>query len=402
VNWRKLRTFLLTVLVLCIIPATRYYQIDVPLLRFLRSSSRIDPLSLHLAGEFVENNLGTEQEPDGSVTVRMIAEQYLFIPHCILVPVGVPVHLRITSADAVHSLTFDGTGYAVKVLPGTISEAQLQFSRVGEYKTACREFCGAGHYAMRSELKVVPREQFPALRPEERGNCAAASTLLLRPRDNPADGIPSYITWTPETIAAASRGDAFRGMLLARRCDHCHGAEGFSAEASTPNLASLDKLAIWKQLQDFRSHKRSSRAMEPIAESLSSRDVADVVAYYSKLPVFKDPQDNRSFPQSRPDPVRAAIASRLIAFGDGERGIPPCQACHGPVAFRPGVPSLANQNADYILNQLEAFANRTRANDINEPMRIISALLTEDERHALAAYYGSGLGLEPASTTVPR
>ncbi|MFZ0817385.1 MAG: hypothetical protein WAM78_17815 [Candidatus Sulfotelmatobacter sp.] len=398
-NWRKLRTVLLTVLVLCIIPATRYYQIDVPLLRFLRGSSRVDPLSLHLAGEFVENNLGTEQEADGSVTVRMIAEQYLFIPHCILVPVGVPVHLRITSADAVHSLTFDGTQYAVKVLPGTISEAQLQFYRVGEYKTACREFCGAGHYAMRSELKVVPREQFPALRPGERGNCDAFS---LEARDNPADGIPSYITWTPETIAAASRGDAFRGMLLARRCDHCHGAEGFSAEASTPNLASLDRLAVWKQLQDFRSYKRSSRAMEPIAASLSSRDVADVVAYYSKLPVFKDLQDNRSFPQSRPDPVRAAIASRLIAFGDGGRGIPPCQACHGPVAFRPGVPSLTNQNADYVLNQLEAFANGSRANDINEPMRIISALLTEDERHALAAYYGSGLGLEPASTTVPR
>lgn len=172
-NWPKLRKFLLTVLVLCLIPATRYYQIDVPLWRFLRGPGHVDPLSLHLSGEFVENNLGTEQEPDGSVTVRMIAQQYLFIPHCILVPAGVAVHLRITSADAVHSLTFNGTDYAVKVLPGTISEAQLQFPRPGEYKMPCREFCGAGHYAMRSQLIVVPRDQFPALRPEERGNCAA-------------------------------------------------------------------------------------------------------------------------------------------------------------------------------------------------------------------------------------
>jgi cytochrome c oxidase subunit II len=173
VNWRKLRTFLLTVLILCLIPATRYYQIDVPVLRFLEGSGHVDPSSLHLSGEFVENNLGTEQEPDGSVTVRMIAQQYLFIPHCILVPAGVPVHLRITSADAVHSLTFNGTDYAVKVLPGTISEAQLQFPHPGEYKMPCREFCGAGHYAMRSRLQVVPPDQFPALRAEERGNCAA-------------------------------------------------------------------------------------------------------------------------------------------------------------------------------------------------------------------------------------
>jgi cytochrome c oxidase subunit II len=173
VNWRKLRTFLITLLVLCLIPLTRYYQIDVPLLHFLGGSRHLDPLSLHLSGEFVENNLGSELEPDGSVTVRMIAEQYLFIPHCIMVPAGVPIHLRITSADAVHSLTFQGTDYAVKVLPGTISEAQLQFPRAGDYLTTCREFCGAGHYAMRSVLQVVPHDKFPALRPEERGNCAA-------------------------------------------------------------------------------------------------------------------------------------------------------------------------------------------------------------------------------------
>jgi len=172
VNWRKLRTLFLWAFALSLIPATRYYQIDVPLLHFLRGH-HVDPLSLHLAGEFVENNLGTEQNSDGSVTVRMIAQQYLFIPHCIVVPVGVPVHLRITSADAVHSLTFNGTDYAVKVLPGTISDAQLEFPHPGEYQMPCREFCGAGHYAMRSELKVVPREQFPVLRPEERGNCAA-------------------------------------------------------------------------------------------------------------------------------------------------------------------------------------------------------------------------------------
>jgi cytochrome c oxidase subunit 2 len=172
VNWRKLRTFLLTVLVLCLIPATRYYQIDEPLLRYLKGTGKVDPLALHLSGEFVENNLGTQQNADGSVTVRMIAQQYLFVPHCILVPAGVPVHLRITSADAVHALAFSGTEYNVKVLSGTISATRLEFSRPGEYKTVCREFCGAGHYAMRSEFKVVPREQFPVLRAGERGSCA--------------------------------------------------------------------------------------------------------------------------------------------------------------------------------------------------------------------------------------
>jgi cytochrome c553 len=227
------------------------------------------------------------------------------------------------------------------------------------------------------------------------------SSLVLA-GDEPPERIPSDVSWTHETIAAASSGDAFRGMLLARRCEHCHGAEGFSAVATTPNLAAMERLATWKQLEDFRSHKRASAVMEAIAGSLSSRDVADVVAYYAKLPVFQDPQDERSFPQAAPDHGHAAIASRLISFGDGERGIPPCQACHGPVAYRPGAPALATQNADYVLDQLEAFASRRRTNDINMPMRTIASLLTEDERHALAEYYGAGLGIDAGSATGPR
>jgi len=253
---------------------------------------------------------------------------------------------------------------------------------------------------------TVSSRSFPGLAPVLLGFiffvALAASALLLQAGDNPPNHIPSYVAWTPDTIAAASSGDAFQGMLLAKRCDHCHGSEGFSAAATIPNLAGINRLAIWKQLEDFRTAKRLSHTMDPIAASLSPRDEADVVAYYAKLPVFADPQDDRIFPQLRPDPSRAAIASRLISFGDGERGIPPCQACHGPVGYRPGVPSLATQNAGYLLKQLEAFNDRTRSNDINMPMRTIAALLTEEERHALAEYYGSGLGLEPGSLTAPQ
>ena len=219
----------------------------------------------------------------------------------------------------------------------------------------------------------------------------------VRAGDAPVAHIPSYVEWTPDTIATASGGDPFRGLLLSRHCAHCHGAEGFSQKPSAANLAGMDRLVIWKQLQDFRSQKRMSFPMNPIAQSLSSRDVADLAAYYWKLPIFYDPDDNRAFPQPAPDPVRKGVAWRLVNFGDGERGIPPCQSCHGPVAFRPGAPSLITQNSDYVLQQLEDFATRTRANDINEAMRTIAGLLSDDERHALAEYYGAGLGMNPGS-----
>ena len=229
-----------------------------------------------------------------------------------------------------------------------------------------------------------------------------AASALLQTGPQPGVRVPSKVAWTSETIARATGGDAFHGMLLGRRCDHCHGAEGFSPAVSTPNLAGIDRLSLWKQLEDFRTQKRLSPVMQPIAATLSERDLTDVAAYYSMLPNFPDPQDNRSFPQLRPEPAHIALASRLVSTGDGNRGIPPCQACHGPVAYRRGSPALATQNGDYILRQLEKFADNSRSNDINMPMRTIASQLTEEERHALAEYYGAGLGLLPAGATAPR
>lgn len=226
----------------------------------------------------------------------------------------------------------------------------------------------------------------------------AVTALFVRAVDNPSDHVPSFVEWTPETIAQASSGDPFRGMLLARHCEHCHGTEGFSDKGSTPNLAAMDRLALWKELEDFRAHKRVAFPMNPIAEDLSRKDMVDLAAYYAKLPIFYDPEDKRVFPRPLPGLAQKNMAWRLVTFGDGERGIPPCQACHGPIAYRPGAPSLMTQNSDYLLAQLEAFAHRTRANDINEPMRTIADLLTDEERLALAAYYGSGLGMQPGSS----
>jgi cytochrome c553 len=46
------------------------------------------------------------------------------------------------------------------------------------------------------------------------------------------------------------------------------------------------------------------------------------------------------------------------------------------------------QGRAYIERQLAAFAQGMRMNDINEQMRTFAQLLTPDEMHAVAAYYG--------------
>lgn len=209
--------------------------------------------------------------------------------------------------------------------------------------------------------------------------------------DEPAARVPSDVVWTKETFALVSNGRPFRGLLIARRCDHCHGQEGFSSVGEIPNLAGIDRFSLWKQLQDYRTGKRKSAVMQPIAALLSDRAAADVAAYFSMLPSLPDPQDQRAFPGTQPAPSEASLAS-LIIRGNVERGIPPCQACHGPVGYVTGAPVLAAQNASYLLMQLESFADGSRANDINLRMRSLARRLTAAERKAISDYYGAGLG----------
>jgi cytochrome c553 len=213
--------------------------------------------------------------------------------------------------------------------------------------------------------------------------------------------VPSNVAWTEETITAASNGDTLRGLVLARRCIRCHGQEGFSNDPLVPNLAGMDKLTMWKQLNDFREGKRKSAIMNAVAAALAVPDYADLAAYYSMLPTYPDPQDVRSFPQPAPTGSHTAVAARLISGGDGPRGIPPCQACHGPIGHKNGAPSLVAQNSDYIYEELEGFAKGNRANDIDMPMRTIASLMTDDEKQAVAAYYGAGLGSFPVGASAP-
>ena len=78
----------------------------------------VDPRSLHLDGEFIESNLGSALEPNGSVTVRGIGQQYSCTPTCMVVPTGTPITFRATSADVVHGFLITGTNVHLMLVPG--------------------------------------------------------------------------------------------------------------------------------------------------------------------------------------------------------------------------------------------------------------------------------------------
>ena len=119
-----------------------------------------DPKTLHLSGEFVESNLGSSVEADGSVTVRAIGQQYSFTPQCLVVPADTPINLRATSADVVHGLLITGTNINTMLVPGYVSVLPIGFKAPGDHVMPCQEFCGIGHQGMWGKVKVIDKTAF--------------------------------------------------------------------------------------------------------------------------------------------------------------------------------------------------------------------------------------------------
>jgi cytochrome c oxidase subunit 2 len=120
----------------------------------------IDASRLHLAGEFMEANLGTAVEPDGSAIVRVLAQQYSFVPQCIVVPTQARVVFRVTSPDVVHGFLIAGTNVNSMVVPGFVAEVRTRFEQPGEHLMPCHEYCSTGHEGMWARVRVVDRNEF--------------------------------------------------------------------------------------------------------------------------------------------------------------------------------------------------------------------------------------------------
>lgn len=133
----------------------------------------IDASRLHLAGEFVESNLGTALQPDGVAVVRVLAQQYSFVPQCIVVPTDTKIVFRATSPDVIHGFLIVGTNVNAMVVPGFVSEVRARFDKAGDHVMPCHEYCSVGHEAMWARVKVLERNDYARLYGNQpRASCA--------------------------------------------------------------------------------------------------------------------------------------------------------------------------------------------------------------------------------------
>lgn len=183
---------------------------------------------------------------------------------------------------------------------------------------------------------------------------------------------------------AAIAGDAAAGKAKSAACGGCHGFDGNSPIAAYPKLAGQNEAYIVNQIKAFKANTdRQNAIMLGMAAGLSDEDTADIGAYFQAQSV----KDAAPF-----DADKAAAGRELYKGGDMQKGVPACQACHGPTGAGTagiGYPMLGGQYVEYTLAQLKAFKEGTRKNDDKMLMRSIVDKLSDDEMDAVANYIAS-------------
>ncbi len=198
-------------------------------------------------------------------------------------------------------------------------------------------------------------------------------------------GIALLFTGSSMMLAgAAIAGDATAGKTKSAACGGCHGFDGNSPIAMYPKLAGQNEAYISKQIMDFKANDtRQNAIMLGMSAALSEKDAADIGAYYQAQSVSTAP----AF-----DEAKAVAGREMYKGGDMQKGIPACQACHGPTGAGTagiGYPQLGGQYTEYTLAQLKAFKGGTRKNDDKMLMRSIVEKMSDKEMEAVANYIAS-------------
>jgi len=125
----------------------------------------------------------------------------------LVVPAGRPVKLLITSRDVLHSLFIPAFRIKEDAVPGMQTYLWFLPDRAGEYDLFCSEYCGQGHSAMITRVRVL--------------------------------GAEDYAQWAGKTTAEASvkGGTSLSGLLQKKGCLGCHSTDG--TKKAGPTLKGL-------------------------------------------------------------------------------------------------------------------------------------------------------------------
>jgi cytochrome c553 len=170
---------------------------------------------------------------------------------------------------------------------------------------------------------------------------------------------------------------------LFQSCLSCHGREGQRPPSKlVPLLHGLRREYLVGQLEAFRSGRRHSGIMQPVAAALPQSAVQGVADFYARLV---------------PPPVLARDAALdiiekgkvLATQGSAYQRIPACLTCHRSDAVAI-FPRLHGQSADYLTGRLQRWKAGNVPNTESEAiMAPIAKLLNEEQIEEVSTYFAS-------------
>jgi cytochrome c553 len=172
---------------------------------------------------------------------------------------------------------------------------------------------------------------------------------------------------------AYAAADIAAGQAKAAICAGCHGEKNIPEMTNVPVIAGQhDKYLQW-QLVFFRSERRKSEFMNPIAADLTDEDVRNLGAYFASLP-------RAAVPVGEVDAALSDKGKQIVADHH-------CSACHlDNFEGKDAAPAISHQHKDYLIKALTDYRSGARPSTGVAAMNEAASGLSDDEIKAIASY----------------
>lgn len=193
-----------------------------------------------------------------------------------------------------------------------------------------------------------------------------------------------YSTQEPKKVTVGLTSDMSnfdplsQGKSIAGSCNGCHGNNGNSKTSGIPSLTRFTADYIASAINAYKSGARKNAGMKSMVAFLAPSDIEKVSLYYANQ-----------------DPEKTSI----VVSGDVTAGMniaEKCVGCHGKGGNSGDskIPSLAGQDAKYIMNAIAQYKNGKR--DYKDMKNAVKELKKEDVVN-LAAYYSQQVPIKLAA-----
>ena len=171
----------------------------------------------------------------------------------IIVPVGTPIKLQMTSQDVLHSFYVPEFRIKHDVIPNRYSYVWFEAPEEGTYQVLCTEYCGQAHSNMGALVKVVSQGEF---------NEWIKTGGVTGPAED------------------QSLVDYGRELYESKKCNTCHSIDG--SDGTGPSWAG-----IWGETRPFDDGTAAVADSAYIVESILYPGNKIVQGYLNQMPSYQ-------------------------------------------------------------------------------------------------------------------